>query len=99
MIESDKPKKICQHCNKSTVSRPKGLCWKCYHTPGVAEMYKTLSKYANRGVGHFSGRARPASDPIHEPKTRQEKEKILAGRAERGEELFHPDDCRVLRGA
>ncbi len=29
----------CRHCTKGRVNRPAGLCWSCYYTPGVREMY------------------------------------------------------------
>ena len=45
----------CRHCSKSKVNRPRGLCWSCYYTPGVKELYPSTSKYARRGVGNFTG--------------------------------------------
>ena len=30
---------ICRHCTKSKVNRPRGLCWSCYYTPGVKDLY------------------------------------------------------------
>ena len=48
---------ICRHCTKSKVNRPRGLCWSCYYTPGVKELYPSTSKYARRGIGNFTGKA------------------------------------------
>lgn len=32
-------KVICRHCKARRISRPRGLCWTCYHVPGVREQY------------------------------------------------------------
>jgi hypothetical protein len=34
-----KQPKICRHCHAKTASRPRGLCWGCYYTPGIKEQY------------------------------------------------------------
>ena len=35
----DKDRRICRHCRKCAVTRPRGLCWVCYYTPGVKDLY------------------------------------------------------------
>lgn len=30
---------ICRHCSKLSACRPRGLCWRCYYTPGVKDQY------------------------------------------------------------
>ncbi len=42
------PSRRCRHCRKSSVSRPRGLCWGCYYTPGVRDLYPITSKFARR---------------------------------------------------
>ena len=54
---------ICKHCQKSKVNRPRGLCWSCYYTPGVKELFPSTSKYARRGVGNFTGNAPLSPEP------------------------------------
>lgn len=39
----------CRHCGGGPVNRPRGLCWTCYHKPGVRELYPSASKYAPTG--------------------------------------------------
>ena len=56
---------VCRHCSKSKVNRPRGLCWSCYYTPGVKELYPSTSKYARRGVGNFTGNAPLPAVPDH----------------------------------
>lgn len=29
----------CAHCNERPVSRPRGLCYRCFYAPGVADQY------------------------------------------------------------
>lgn len=41
--------KLCRHCQKVKPTRPRGLCWTCYHTPEVSERYPSTSKYAPGG--------------------------------------------------
>jgi hypothetical protein len=40
------PAKVCRHCRRSAVSRPRGLCWGCYYAPGVKDLYPPNSKFA-----------------------------------------------------
>jgi hypothetical protein len=39
---------ICVHCCKKKVNRPRGLCWGCYYTPGVRDLYPITSKFGKR---------------------------------------------------
>ena len=44
----------CRHCGKAKVSRPRGLCWKCYYA--VKHLYTSQSKFASAGAkGHDEG--------------------------------------------
>jgi hypothetical protein len=74
------------------VNRPRGLCWTCYYTAGVKELYPPTSKYARRGVANFH-HAAPMPEPTAAPPGTPEKVAVLAARAERGETMFHPDDA------
>lgn len=86
--------KVCRHCKKVGVNRPRGLCWSCYYAPGVKALYPPTSKYAQRGVGNFTGvQPLPAEATDAEPGS-AEKLAILIARAARGEQLFHPRDLR-----
>jgi hypothetical protein len=89
-------KRVCRHCEAEPVTRPRGLGWKCFYTPGVKEMYPSTSKYCNRGVGNgFRANAPLPAEPTAHPPGSAEKEAVLAGRAERGESLHHPHDARA----
>jgi hypothetical protein len=85
---------VCRHCSKCKVNRPRGLCWSCYYTPGVKELYPSTSKYARRGVGNFTGNAPIADAPTTAPPGSPEKLAILEQRAKLKQSLFHPADAR-----
>ena len=83
----------CQHCHQSPASRPRGLCWTCYYTAGVRELYAgSPSKSAHRGVG-TSGKVLPA--PTEALPGTEEKIRELQRRAAAGEFLFHPADKQL----
>lgn len=88
-------KPLCVSCRRSAVNRPRGLCWGCYYTPGLRERFPSTSKYARRGVGNFCGRA-AIPEPTHALPGTPEKVKVMIGRAERGEAMFHPQDARRM---
>lgn len=85
---------ICKHCRTSKVNRPRGLCWSCYYTPGVKEMYPSTSKYARRGVGNFTGNAPVAPLPTTAPPGTVEKMMVLEERAKNRQALWHPLDAQ-----
>lgn len=39
---------ICRHCSKFKANRPRGLCWKCYYTPGVRDLFPSTSKFVGK---------------------------------------------------
>jgi hypothetical protein len=69
------------------------LCWGCYNTPGVRDLYRSTSKFASRkvGLGHAPGRL-PA-EPTSAPPGSEAKVQVMCERAARRENLFHPDDA------
>jgi hypothetical protein len=87
-------RKVCVHCEKRVRVRPRGLCWPCYYTPSILALYPSTSKYGRRGVGHGHRRRAPLPkpDPFLWPGS-EEKIAAMAGRAARGEQLFHPGEA------
>src|SRR5436853_2861688 len=83
----------CRHCGRSRVNRPRGLCWSCYYTPGVRERYPSTSKFAQRGVGDFNGRAPLPSAPTAALPGTPEKVAVLMERARLKQALWHPLDA------
>jgi hypothetical protein len=85
---------VCRHCSQRNVNRPRGLCWSCYYTPGVKELYPSTSKYARRGVGNGSGpRPLPPAPTTAAPGT-PEKVAVMERRAAARRAIFHPADSR-----
>ena len=85
---------ICRHCTKCKVNRPRGLCWSCYYTPGVKDLYPSTSKYARRGVGNFNGLAPLPPEPTTALPGTPEKAAVLAERARLKLALWHPLDAK-----
>lgn len=85
-------RQVCRHCIRNKVTRPRGLCWTCYYTPGVKELHPSTSKFASRGNGNANTKRMPTEPTSALPAT-PEKLEVMRRRAERGESLFHPLDA------
>ncbi len=87
---------FCRHCGRARPNRPRGLCWTCYYTPGVRDRYPSTSKFAQRGVEDFVGRAPlPPAATGALPGT-PEKVAVLQQRACCRHALWHPDDAPAV---
>lgn len=85
--------KPCRHCKKVKCNRPRGLCWSCYYTPGVKELYPPTSKYARRGVGlHAATRGEPKGTKA--PPGSSQKKSVMAARAAAGLSIFGTADVK-----
>jgi len=86
---------ICRHCDHAPVSRPRGLCWSCYYTPGVRDQYPSTSKFGRRGLGNFNGS--PPLPPFSTQATPGSSEKIaiLEERVRLKQSLWHPGDATL----
>src|SRR5205085_9778990 len=88
---------LCRHCQKTHSNRPRGLCWTCYYTPGVRDLYPSTSKFARRGVSDFNGRVKLPSQPTEAQPGTPQKVAVLEERARLGLALWHPDDAPLDR--
>src|SRR5947209_2207253 len=86
---------LCRHCDSAVVSRPRGLCWSCYYTPGVREQFPSTSKYGRRGLGNFNGKGAPPSQPTDALPGSEEKVLVLMERARLKQGLWHEDDATL----
>ncbi len=84
---------MCRHCGRVRVSRPRGLCWVCYYTPGVRDHYPSTSKFARRGVPDCNGRVPLPPEPTTAMPGTPEKVRILEQRARNRQALWHPHDA------
>jgi len=86
-------KPICQHCNQHIASRPRGLCWTCYYTPGLRDGYPVKDSPSNRrGHGFAVVRTSTAESPTAAAPGSEEKIAVLEARMKAGQDLWHPDD-------
>lgn len=83
---------MCRNCQKSKANRPRGLCWTCYYTPGVRDLFPSTSKFARRGVGNFNGNTPLPDEPTDASPGSDAKIMILMERAAKRQSLFHPLD-------
>jgi hypothetical protein len=83
----------CRHCQKNKCVRPRGLCWNCYYTPAIRDLFGPISKFGRRGPGNVNSVSRMPAVPTSASSGSDEKVEVMAGRAERGERLFHPADA------
>lgn len=86
--------KLCRHCQRGLVNRPRGLCWSCYYKPGVRDQYPSESIYARRGVGGNNQGVDPPPYPTDAIPGTDEKVAVMEWRAENGYALWHPGDTR-----
>jgi hypothetical protein len=88
---------LCRHCQRVRVNRPRGMCWRCYYTPGLRKRYPSTSKFARRGIADFIGRVKQPRAPTRALPGSPEKVAILEERARRHLELWHPRDAPLDR--
>src|SRR5437879_5197507 len=85
----------CRHCHQAPISRPRRLCWACYYTPEVRNLYPSTSKYARRGHGNFNHAVPLPPFPTSALPGTPEKIAVLEERARLKLNLWHPDDATV----
>src|SRR5258708_2099717 len=85
----------CQHCHQATISRPRKLCWGCYYTPGVRELYPSTSKFGRGGVDNYNGRSPLPTFPTNASPGSPAKLVVLEERARLKQSLWHPDDATL----
>ena len=84
----------CRHCLKGHVSRPRGLCWCCFYTPGVKELYPSTSKFAHKGEGIFAAGGPTPPVPTTAAPGTPEKLAVLETRVRAKQHVFHMADAR-----
>lgn len=80
----------CRHCRRFRTSRPRGLCYRCFYTPGVRDLYPPVR---HRGPPSETHRRLPATPCLYPPGS-PEKIAAMAARLAAGEHLHHPQDLR-----
>ena len=88
--------KICRHCNRRKVTRPRGLCFPCYYAPTVRDRYPSVSKFGRRFVGDFCGLPPLPCWPTSAMPGSDAKIEVLALRARSKQSLWHPQDAGLV---
>ena len=88
-------KVICRHCHVASVSRPRGLCWSCYYTPGVRGLYPSTSPSGYRSSVGFGPLSTVTPTPTDAEPGSEEKILVLIDRAARKQPLHVAGDARV----
>lgn len=86
----------CRHCGQLGGWRGRGLCSRCYHTPGLRRQYPRRDRNGGRAVRDFWGRAPLPPEPTDALPGSPEKLAVLCRRALAGQALHHPDDPRFF---
>jgi hypothetical protein len=86
--------KLCVHCSnpRFPVNRPRGLCWRCYYTPGVKELHAPISYHGRRGEGGRNSHSPLDPNPTQTAPYSLEREAVYAFRAAAGYAIKHPED-------
>lgn len=84
--------RLCQHCHKKPVNRPRGLCWTCYYSE-ARTIYGPMGdgKYTRRGEG-VGGFGREIPERTTSRPGTEEKVAILERRMANGMQLWNPED-------
>lgn len=84
----------CRNCNGARVSRPRGLCWRCFHLPDVRESFEPVSEAGRRGIGNGHAGYKMPGLPTTAVPGSAEKFEVLKQRAEARQCLWHPADAQ-----
>ena len=74
---------LCVHCARYPVSRPRGLCWRCYYKSAVRDRYPPNRQCAGAGPPDRHGPACPPPQPTSARPGTPEKVAVLKERARR----------------
>lgn len=83
------PRPACRHCGCRPARAGSKLCWKCYQTPAVCDLYPTTQV---AGPGSDNPASRPPAQPTLAPAGTVAKMREFRRRILRGESLHHPAD-------
>lgn len=98
--EKRKHRPPCRHCGMPG-ERPRGLCSVCYYNPGIRSLYLSLAKRSplcartNQEVQDCNGNRPLPEEPTDAPPGSDQKIKVMAERASKRQQLFHPHDATM----
>jgi len=89
----------CRNCRHRKAHKARGLCWCCYHEPGVRDRFTSGHRSAYRGRGLGNGGFELPPGPTSAPPGSPEKVAVLEERVLQRVQLWHPGDARLDAGA
>lgn len=86
-------KPSCRHCNAKPSCRPRGLCWTCFYTPAVRDLYPIKAcEHNQRGSGNGMTAVILPPSPTATLVGTEDRLRIYQERAEKMFALNHPAD-------
>ena len=88
----------CRNCSFPLAHRNRrirGLCWRCSTDPEAKRRFPSQSKYAPSPTERGNYRAPLPPQPTSTQPGSEERIRVLAERAAKGMQLFHPMDVRI----
>jgi hypothetical protein len=87
----------CRCCGKNLVVRPRGLCCRCYYTPGVLDRFPLASEKARNGASshHVTDHPSRPPAPTTAPPLTEAKTLVMTARAAAGEALHCQEDATL----
>lgn len=82
------PPTQCRHCHQLAWLKPRKLCYTCYETQWIRDLYPP--KFTVRKAGAIT----PASAPTSARPGSEEKIRVMTERYARNEAIFHPQDAK-----
>lgn len=83
----------CVHCGNPRATRPRKLCFTCYESRGIRDLYQPANSFVGKD-GDFFGPA-PLAEPSSAHPGTDDKIAVMAWRAAQGLAIFHPLDAVV----
>lgn len=84
----------CVHCKIKNQTKARGLCWRCYQTPGIRRLYAVKFKI-ERGHGTGIMKSRGVDQaPTNDLPASDARIKTFERRARLGLDIHHPKDAQ-----
>ena len=90
---SQTTKPLCRHCGQRPQGRARGLCHSCYFKPHIRCRYPAQGQLTAQGMVNSCSSAPLAAEPTTALPGTKQKVRVMAERAHRREQLFHPADA------
>jgi hypothetical protein len=90
-----RPIRLCQHCKRRQINRPRLLCWSCFYEPAIRQQYEAVrNQYMEPHNLNRDNNKKPRlpTYPTDALPGSAEKIAIMEARFAEGLAVFHPED-------